>query len=272
MNERKGLSRLAAVLGAVLWCVIGLSAAGAGMAGDRLMVVNKSDDSVSVLDVASGRLIETVATGAGPHEVAISPDGKRAAVSNYGTGSRAGNSLTLFDPAEPGQSTDIDLNGGKRPHGLAWLQDSRHLLVTSEISASLLLVDTHTGQTIAGIPTEQALSHMVAVDPQRQRAYVANIDSGSLSVIDLSTRSLLRVIPTGPGTEGVGVAPGSGDIWMTNRGEHKVAVVDPETLEVKYRLVRCRSGSHSPRTGARHWSATPWGRPQRSTRYGPRNG
>ena len=77
---------------------------------------------------------------------------------------------------------------------------------------------------------------MVAVDAGRRRAYVTNIDSGSLSVIDIGTGSLDRVIETGRGSEGVAVAPDSGDIWVTNREEDSISIIDPEALMIREKL------------------------------------
>src|SRR5450432_2775551 len=48
--------------------------------GDMLLVVNKSDGTVSILDAASGRLRATVPVEAGPHEVEVLADGKTAAI------------------------------------------------------------------------------------------------------------------------------------------------------------------------------------------------
>lgn len=206
------------------------------LAAERLFVVNKSDNSVSILDLSTGVTIGTVPTAEGPHEIALSPDGTRAAVSNYGPDDKAGNSLSIFATAAPYDPELIDLGKWRRPHGVAWLSDGRHLLVTSEIGAALLLVDTEAKAVRAAIATTQVLSHMVAVDAERQRAYVANIESGSLSVIDMHSGTLHRVIETGRGAEGVAVAPGSGDVWVTNREEDSIAIVEPELFTVKQRL------------------------------------
>ena len=49
-----------------------------------LIVLNKAEASVSLLDAASGGELYKLPTGAGPHEVAVSPDGRTAVVANYG--------------------------------------------------------------------------------------------------------------------------------------------------------------------------------------------
>src|SRR5688500_5153 len=61
-----------------------------------LLVLNKSDTTVSLIDLASRKVVATVPTGVGPHEVAVSPDGKIAVVANYGA-QTPGNSLTVIN-------------------------------------------------------------------------------------------------------------------------------------------------------------------------------
>jgi YVTN family beta-propeller protein len=53
-----------------------------------LVVLNKSEASASLIDLATEAVVATVATGEGPHEVAVSPDGRRALATNYGTQAR----------------------------------------------------------------------------------------------------------------------------------------------------------------------------------------
>src|SRR5687768_17124650 len=64
-----------------------------------LLVLNKSDNTVSLINVATNTAVATIPTGAGPHEVAVSPNGKIAVVANYGTQQVPGSSLTVIDVA-----------------------------------------------------------------------------------------------------------------------------------------------------------------------------
>ena len=59
-----------------------------------LVVANKAEATVSLIDLDDGRVAATLATGDGPHEVDVSADGRFALVTNYGRGGQSGNSLT----------------------------------------------------------------------------------------------------------------------------------------------------------------------------------
>ena len=52
--------------------------------GPVLLIGNKGEDSLSFVDLATGQELGRQPTGKAPHEIAISPDGKKAAVVAYG--------------------------------------------------------------------------------------------------------------------------------------------------------------------------------------------
>jgi YVTN family beta-propeller protein len=196
-----------------------------------LIVANKSEATVSLVDLGSGKVAATLPVGTAPHEVAVSPDGRLALIANYGTGPQPGSTLTLIDVPAAKVVKTIDLGGYKRPHGMVFL-DGRRALVTSEASKALIEVDVEEGKVTRAIETGQEVSHMVAVTPDGSRAFVANIGSGSMTVIDLKAGKSLGDVKTGAGAEGIDVTPDGRQVWVTNRAADTVAVVDAATLEV----------------------------------------
>src|SRR3954467_14804346 len=64
-----------------------------------IVASNMNDNTVTIIDAASGHVRATVPTGEGPHEGAISNDGRWAAVSNYGVRGKPGNTITVIDVA-----------------------------------------------------------------------------------------------------------------------------------------------------------------------------
>lgn len=210
--------------------ILGL-AASAGVTGQTLLVANKTDNTVDLIDVASGKSRATLPTGDGPHEIAVSPDGATAVVSNYGRRDAPGSSLTVIDLASDRVAGTVDLGRHTRPHGLAWLDESR-LAVTTEGSRHLLVVDPARAAVLAEIETAQEVSHMVAVTPDGSRAFVANIGSGTVTVIDLEAARKITDIVTGEGAEGIAVSPDGAEIWVTNRSADTLSIIDPESLEI----------------------------------------
>jgi YVTN family beta-propeller protein len=208
-----------------------LLAAGGASAADWLIILNKSDNTASILDAKSGTAKATVPVGKGPHEVEVLAGGKIAAVSNYGTREDGGRSLTLIDIDKGSALGNVELPEGARPHGLRALADGR-LLVTAEGIKELLVVDPRARKVAARIPTGKEVSHMVAAAPDGKMAFVANIGSGSVSVVDLAAGKAIREIRTGEGAEGIAITPDGREVWVTNRAADTVSVVDTKTLEV----------------------------------------
>ena len=98
-------------------------AAAAG--ADTLVVLNKSDATASLIDLAKGAAVATLPTGQAPHEVDVSPDGKRALVANYGTREAPGSTLTVIDVPGARVVGTIDLAPHQRPHGVEWIDGRR---------------------------------------------------------------------------------------------------------------------------------------------------
>jgi YVTN family beta-propeller protein len=196
-----------------------------------LIVANKAEATVSLVDLPSGKVAATLPVGVGPHEVAVSPSGRLALIANYGNQAQQGSTLTLIDVPAAKVLKTIDLGEYRRPHGLAWL-DERRALVTSEQSKALLEIDAEEGKVAGAAVTGQEVSHMVAVAPGAPRAFVANIRSGSITAVDLEDRKRISDIATGAGAEGIAVTPDGKQVWVTNREADTVSVIDAASLQV----------------------------------------
>lgn len=196
-----------------------------------VIVLNKGEASASLLNAADGKEHARIATGAGPHEVAVSYDGRTAVVSNYGE-QTPGKTLTVIDLAKAEAVRTIDLGEYRRPHGLAYLPDGIRLLVTAEVNEALLIVDVAEGRVVHALETGQKGSHMVKVSPEGKRAYVANVGSGTVSVMNLVTGACIRTIPTGAGAEGLDVSPSGEELWVGNNQAHSVSIIDTRSLAV----------------------------------------
>lgn len=208
-----------------------LTPAAAPVAADTLLVANKAEGTLSFVDLPSGDVVATLPTGGGPHEVAVSPDGRRAVVANYGGRQDEGSTLTLVEVAGAEVLRTIDLGEYRRPHGLEWIAPDR-LLVTVEANRALLVVEMPGGEILQAIGTGQDVSHMVAATPDGSRAFVANIGSGSVTAIDLAAGEKIRDVATGAGAEGVAVSPDGRRVYVTNREADTVTVLDAQTLEI----------------------------------------
>lgn len=199
-------------------------AVGAG----TIVVLNKDGASASLIDRATGTEVKRLGVGLGPHEVTVSPDGKTAVVANYGEGQ----TLSVIDLPSQEVVKVIDLEPYHRPHGIVYLPDGQRVVVTTEAEQKLLIVNIETGKVEKAIDTGARGSHMVAIGARAEQAFVANMGSNSVSVIDLASGQRLAEISTGIETEGVDVSPDGGEVWVSNRKEHSLSIIDVGSREV----------------------------------------
>jgi DNA-binding beta-propeller fold protein YncE len=201
-----------------------------------LVVTNKGDHTATILDAESGTVLATLPTGRGPHEVAVSHDGRWAVATNYGVRGAPGNSLTVFDLETLEVKRTIDLGEHQRPHGAAFLPDDSLLAVTSEASQAVLLVDIANAVVVGTMPTQQAASHMLALVPDGSRIYTTNIRDGTLTELDVASRASLRVMPVAPVVEGLAVTPTGDEVWVGSNEDKTVSVFNVERGEVAAEL------------------------------------
>lgn len=197
-----------------------------------LVVANKSDNTVNIIDRANGEILATIATGLEPHEVEVSPDGKFAVVANYGNRELPGNSLSVINIKKAGVERTINLGEHTRPHGMVFLNENYQLLVTTEGSQHLLLVDIEKDTILKAIPTEQEVSHMVAAISVPSRAFVPSIRTGNITVIDLENDQIITHSYSGMGAEGVATSLDGKEVWVTNRSDNTLTVFDTQSLEI----------------------------------------
>jgi YVTN family beta-propeller protein len=217
----------------LLACVIGTigtngALAQASRVTGTLVVTNKSPSTATILDVASGRVLATLPTGNGPHEVVITRDGSVAVVTDYGAQS-PGSSLTVIDVPGKRIARTITLGEYRRPHGIAFLPGDTLVAVTSETNRAVLIVAVRTGAIVRVVQTAQTGSHMVAVTGDGRRAWTGNIGSNTVSELDLTTGVSLRTIAVPAAPEAINVTPNGKEVWVGSNATGVVSVVDAAT-------------------------------------------
>jgi YVTN family beta-propeller protein len=131
----------------------------------------------------------TVAVGASPRNVAISPDSTRAYVANAGS-----NSVSVINTATNTVVTTLGV--GSNPVKIAITPNGARAYVTNNGAKSVSVINTATNTVVAtvGVGTNPV---DVSITPDGTRAYVTNAGSNSTSVIDTSTNAVTATVPVG---------------------------------------------------------------------------
>ena len=124
----------------------------------RLLVLNKADHTLAIVDPATMQVVARVPTGEGPHEVAVSADGRTAYVSNYGA-EKPGNSLSVIDLAVFDAATRKELKRFQMGEGLVGVAvsgDSRRAFAASMATGKVTAVNLESMTVAGSVQTGQA--------------------------------------------------------------------------------------------------------------------
>ena len=201
----------------------------AGLTG-TLVVTNKSPSTATIIDVASGRTLATLPTGNGPHEIVLSGSGRWAVVTDYS--GQPGRTLTVIDLPQLRVARTVDLGQYTRPHGIVFLPGDSLVAVTSETTGNVVVVNILGGTIARVIGTRGNGSHMVGVTADGGMAYTGNIQSGTVSQLDLRSGQFNRSWPVPAQPEAINVTPDGREVWVGSNATGKVSVIDVATGSV----------------------------------------
>jgi YVTN family beta-propeller protein len=202
-----------------------------------VLVADQQSGTATIVDVAT-HATTALEVGSGPHETVISPDGKWGVVTIYGSAApNVGNKLAVIDLAAKKVVRTIDLGQYTRPHGASFVPGQpTQVVVTSEATSNVVLVDIAKGEVIAAIPTKRPLTHMLGVTADGKRVFAAAINYGGVVEIDLAKREFVRDLKVATKTEGIGVAPDGNTVWVGSNDSGTVSVVDTKTWTVAAKI------------------------------------
>jgi DNA-binding beta-propeller fold protein YncE len=205
-----------------------------------LLVVNQGDATLSLVDPEINRqsaiLHEGVPKMVG-HEVATSPDGRFAYLPLYGdTGvgipGTDGQFILVIDLEKRAIVDRIDLGHGVRPHCIIHDRTSGFLYVTTEIDKTVTVIDPRTLKIIGSIPTDEEESHMLVISHDGRFGYTANVAAGTVSVLDLTHRKLVKKIAIAPSTQRIAISNDDQMVFTCDQTRPRMAVIDTATNEV----------------------------------------
>jgi YVTN family beta-propeller protein len=211
-----------------------------------LLVLNKGDQSLAIVDISTLSVVGRVPTGPDPHEVAVSPDGTRAYVSNYTAGNGADHTISVIDLQDRKALAPIDLGALDRPHDVVF--SGEDLYFTAEGSKVVGRYDPSAGKVDWVMGTGQDRTHMVIVAPGGVELFTTNVSSGSVSIIDRATGGRggpgrggrggagdwqVTTVPVGRGAEGFDLSADGKTLWVANAQDASVSIVDVATKKVE---------------------------------------
>src|ERR1039457_255839 len=216
--------------------------AGGGTPSKALLVLSKTDRTLSIVDPVSLTVIATLPSGPDPHEVVASADGRFAYISNYGGG--AYNTISVIDLVEQRALPAVDLGPLRGPHGLVCAGDK--VWFTAEATKVIGSYDPATKKVDWVLGTGQNRTHMIYVSEDLKRIVTSNVSSATMTIIEKSAgggRGGGRgpgpgpggppqvdwdetVVAVGRGAEGFDVSPDGKELWAANAQDGTISILD----------------------------------------------
>ncbi len=186
----------------------------------KLWVLNDLGDSLTRIDPATGQKGETVKVQ-DPYNMYYTPDGKYAIV--------VAERLRRLDFRNPQtmkleHSTPVPCRGVDH---IDFSADGTYFIASCEFSAEVLKVDVASRQVMGTLKLQPgAMPQDVKLSPDGRVFYVADMHHDGLYLIDGDGFKVISFLPTGRGAHGLYSSRDSKALYVSNRGEGSVSVVD----------------------------------------------
>jgi YVTN family beta-propeller protein len=216
-----------------MMCALWVSLATAQTPRPALLVLDKDDSKLAIVDPASLKVVGRVPAGDDPHEVVVSDDGTLAFVSNYGAFGKPLHTISVIDLVHQQALPAIDLGALVAPHGMDAANGK--IYFTAEMSKVIGRIDPASRQVEWVLGLGQNRTHMVKVSGNGDAIYTSNVMSDSISVIEKDANAQgwrETVVPVGKGPEGFDVSPDGKELWAANSHDGTVSVVDLASKKV----------------------------------------
>jgi YVTN family beta-propeller protein len=217
-------------------CLVGAGAAVAQTPSPALLVLEKDDKTLAIVDPGSLKVVGRVAAGDDPHEVVASDDGKFAYISNYGAfGSNPGHTLSVVDLVGQKRLASVELGALHAPHGLE-LADGK-VYFTAEGSKAIGRYDPASQQIDWVLGAGQNRTHMLVVAKDLSRIFTSNVNSDDIGIFERDKTGdasgwVETYVPVGKGPEGFDVSPDGKELWAANSHDGTISIIDIASKKV----------------------------------------
>jgi YVTN family beta-propeller protein len=223
--------------------VAGLSAGQGKTPKPALLVLNKADSELAIVEPGTLKVVAKVKTGAMPHEVAASADGKIAVATNYGA-HQDGTTISVIDLGSQKEIHRIELKNLTGPHGEAFGDligphgvefFDGEAWFTAEGSKKIARYDPATNRVDWVHEIGENRTHMLLISREGHAIYTSNVNSDSVTAVVASADRgewFNTVIPVGKGPEGIDISPDGMEVWAANSGDGTVTIIDAATKKV----------------------------------------
>jgi YVTN family beta-propeller protein len=192
----------------------------------KLWVLNDLGDSVTEIDPATGKKGETLPVE-DPYNMYFTPDGKFAIVvaeAKQRLDFRDAQTMKLVE------SLSVPCKGVDH---MDFTSDGRFLIGSCEFAAKLIKVDVANRKLMGTLDLEKGgMPQDVKTSPDGKVFYIADMMANGVYLIEPDSFKRIDFMPTGKGTHGLYVSRDSKVLYVSNRGEGSISLIDLATRKI----------------------------------------
>lgn len=191
-----------------------------------LWVLNDMGNSLTLIDPSTGKPRKTIPV-TDPYNMYYTPDGKFAIVV-----AEQRRRLNFLDPATMTLKHSLDVPCKGIDH-MDFSANGRYLIASCEFGKAVIKVDVAQQKVLGRLPLpEGGMPQDVKLSPDGKVFYVADMDANGLHLIDGDEFREIGFLPTGKGAHGLYISRDSKVMYVSNRGEGSISIVDLATRKV----------------------------------------
>ncbi|RXP45133.1 YncE family protein [Lutibacter sp. HS1-25] len=198
----------------------------------KLYIVDQLSQDIKLFDLFQGKELIEFPIEPGMHDIASLPSQNRVVLTNYGTKTLKGNSVTVINTKTNKVEKTIYLESRLSPHGVVAIPSTNKVGLVTDEGNFFLVVNIETGIVEKKILIQQHGSHLLAIHPYKPIAFITNSYAGSVSVIDLELDKLIEIIPCGKGTKGIDITKDGSEAWVTNAKTNTITIINTNTYKI----------------------------------------
>jgi len=180
-----------------------------GPCGGYLYVVNRNDNSVSIVNPGTGQEESRVPVGRSPSGMCAPDDFSEIYITNENS-----NTISVIDTTTNSVSATYSLSGG--PSGCAFNDKTDEIYVSLDLNDTIAIIDRETMTKEAELPSEDG-SDVCGCDPDTGYVFITNTNENTLAVIDGTTRQTAGTVAVGNGPSGCAVSSVGNSVFIANR-------------------------------------------------------
>ncbi|MGA2966956.1 MAG: YncE family protein, partial [Terriglobales bacterium] len=213
--------------------------------GSTVVVANRADNSVSIIDTERLAVRSAIAICIHPEDIAILPDSTKAFISCSGSGQIASIGLKNGPKDNDVKNDDLKLDAsksdkllalldvGKSPVSLALKPDGGELVAFNFDAGSISIIET-TGNEVSG-------SYLVGAQPTRgvvsldnSRLYISNFGSNNIAVYDIDLGKVIAYLPVGTHPDALALSRSQDYLLVADSGSGDLAIIQKRTPKKKF--------------------------------------